>query len=586
MKKTFLALALTASTFATPSLVRSQGLESVSIEGVTSAEIADNFESTVDELQKIKLDALSRSKELTLDEALKYTLANNPTINAAYKSVQSKQWSAISDKRLWWPTIMGAGPYGDLSTIPTYPSLGQRFTSRTGKTRGSGMNMMASTPQLGPYGTVNNPIDSNSFAVVDSFNPALIARWTFFDLARGEKINASTEGAKAEELLFNMTVRNTVLDLNMKYYQLFAKQNLLQSLEKQYEANLQQLNDLLGNQVNNDQLQSLRDEYNLVQQQLNAVNDLIENEANKNLLQSLRNQYKVELQQLNDSRATQVNNFSPEKSNAIARTKTTLYLQLDELIKAYVDYIKASAAAAKVMGLPIGTLMKPADGFSMQPMNAWTMNLQETLDHALEHREEIKLAKTIAKSQNHLATSLLYSYLPRISIFGYGSYSNESGILDFSMGTEKDFGAYREGWEGNIGLMFSWMFDGTMAAKSTSLKYAAKQQIQKAKDTENLVAEQISTTYAEYVTAKLSLATSKMAYDSALQTQELTQQIKSANSTDFSNAAQSVGNAAKSYAGAIFKYNATLSMLYRFSSIWPTGISEELNNAVKVLKEE
>ena len=586
MKKTFLALALTASTFATPSLARSQGLESVSIEGVTSAEIADNFESTVDELQKIKLDALSRSKELTLDEALKYTLANNPTINAAYKSVQSKQWSAISDKRLWWPTIMGAGPYGDLSTIPTYPSLGQRFTSRTGKTRGSGMNMMASTPQLGPYGTVNNPIDSNSFAVVDSFNPALIARWTFFDLARGEKINASTEGAKAEELLFNMTVRNTVLDLNMKYYQLFAKQNLLQSLEKQYEANLQQLNDLLGNQVNNDQLQSLRDEYNLVQQQLNAVNDLIENEANKNLLQSLRNQYKVELQQLNDSRATKVNNFSPEKSNAIARTKTTLYLQLDELIKAYVDYIKASAAAAKVMGLPIGTLMKPADGFSMQPMNAWTMNLQETLDHALEHREEIKLAKTIAKSQNHLATSLLYSYLPRISIFGYGSYSNESGILDFSMGTEKDFGAYREGWEGNIGLMFSWMFDGTMAAKSTSLKYAAKQQIQKAKDTENLVAEQISTTYAEYVTAKLSLATSKMAYDSALQTQELTQQIKSANSTDFSNAAQSVGNAAKSYAGAIFKYNATLSMLYRFSSIWPTGISEELNNAVKVLKEE
>ena len=587
MKKTFLALALTASTFATPSIVRSQGLESVSIEGVTSAEIADNFESTVDELQKIKLDALSRSKEFTLDEALKYTLANNPTINAAYKSVQSKQWSAISDKRLWWPTIMGAGPYGDLTTIPTYPSLGQRFTSRTGKTRGSGMNMMASTPQLGPYGTVNNPIDSNSFAVVDSFNPALIARWTFFDLARGEKINASTEGAKAEELLFNMTVRNTVLDVNMKYYQLFAKQNLLQSLERQYEANLQQLNDLIGNQINKDQLKSLQNEYDLIQQQLNAANDLIENESNKNLLQSLKNQYKAKLQQLSESMAVQVNtNISPEKSNAIARTKTTLYLQLDQLITAYVDYIKASAAAAKVMGLPIGTLMKPADSFSMQPMNAWTMDLQETLDHALEHREEIRLAKTIAKSQNHLATSLLYSYLPRISIFGYGSYSNESGILDFSMGTEKDFGAYREGWEGNVGLMFSWMFDGTLAAKSTSLKYAAKQQMQKAKDTENLVAEQVATTYAEYVAAKLSLANSKMAYENALQTQELTQQLGSSNSTDYSNAAQSVGDAAKKYAGAIFKYNATLSMLYRFSSIWPTGISDELNNAVKILKEE
>ena len=528
MKKTFLALALTASTFAINSPVRSQGLESVSIKGVTSAAIADNFESTVNELQQIKSDALSRSEEFTLDEALKYALANNPTINAAYKSVQSKQWTAISDKRLWWPTIMGAGPYGDLTTIPTYPSLGQRFTSKTGKTRGSGMNMLASTPQLGPYGTVNNPIDSNSFAVVDSFNPALIARWTFFDLARGETINASTEAAKAEELLFNMTVRNTVLDLNMKYYQLFAKQNLLQSLEKEYKANLQQLNDLIATQNNN----------------------------------------------------------SLEASSAITRTKTTLYLQLDELITAYVDYIKASAAAAKAMGLPIGKLMKPSDSFSMQPMNAWSMTLQETLEHALGHREEIKLAKTIAKSQNHLATSLLYSYLPKISIFGYGSYSNETGILDFSMATEKDFGAYREGWEGNIGLMFSWMFDGSLAAKSTSLKYAAKQQMQKAKETENLVAEQVSTTYAEYIAAKLSLANAKMAYESALQTRESTQQLRSANSTDYSNAAQSVGNAAKNYAGAIFKYNASLSMLYRFSSIWPSSISEELNNTVKILKEE
>ena len=303
----------------------------------------------------------------------------------------------------------------------------------------------------------------------------------------------------------------------------------------------------------------------------------------QNLLQSLQQQY-GNLQELNDF--LRFNTLTIlETSNAVTRTKTTLYLN-SMVIKAYIDYTKASAAAAKTMGLPIGKMMKPSDNFSMQPMYAWTMNLQDTLDHALEHREEIKLAKTIAKSQNHLATSLLYSYLPKISIFGYGSYTNETGILDFSMGTEKDFGAYRSGWEGNLGLMFSWMFDGTLAAKSTSLKYAAKQQMQKAKETENLVAEQIATTYAEYVAAKLSLANAKMAYESALQTQASTQQLKSANSTDYSNAAQSVGNAAKNYAGAIFKYNATLSMLYRFSSIWPTGISEEVDNAIKILKQE
>lgn len=527
VKKALLFWAVAASLL-TPSLSLAKGLESVEMQGIQAASSNDTFEDTIRGLENIRLDADQRSREFTLEEALTFALQNNPAINATYKSVQSKQWSAISDKRLWWPTIMGAGPYGDMTTIPTYPSLGQRFTSRTGKTRGSGMNMLASTPQLGPYGTVNNPIDSNSFAVVDSFNPALIARWTFFDLARGQKINASTEAAKAEELLFNMTVRNTVLDLHMKYYDLFAKRNLLRSLEDDYRINLEQLKTLQAKKGSS----SLHDK------------------------------------------------------NAIAQTKATLYLQLDELIEAYLSFIKSAASAAKVMGLPIGQLMQPSDNFKMSPMEPWSMNLEETIEHALNHREEIRLAQTIAKSQNHLATSLMYSYLPKMSIFGYGSYSSENGILDFSMGTEKDYGAYRSGWEGNIGLMFSWMFDGTLAAQSNSLRYAAKQQQQKAKDTKNLVAEQISTTYAEYLTAKLSLNTARQAYINAVGARTTTQQIASSTATDYSNAAQGVSSAAQKYSGAIFKYNAALSMLYRFSAIWPAGVSEELDSVVKLLKAE
>ena len=527
MKKTILSCSIAIS-IVFPGINYAGGLENVEMQGMQSSIIYDTFEETIEELEKIRLNAESRSKKYTLDEALRFTLQNNPAINAAYKSVQSKQWSAISDKRLWWPTIMGAGPFGDMTTIPTHPTLGQRFTSRKGKTRGSGMNMMASTPQLGPYGTVNNPIDSNSYAAVDSFNPALIARWTFFDLARGQKINASTEAAKAEELLFNMTVRNTVLDLHMKYYDLFAKRNLLLSLEEDYNANLTQLKTLQNSQSAN----------------------------------------------------------SLEKENAIAQAKATLYIQLDELIQAYSDFIKSAAGAAKVMGLPIGQLMQPSDSFSMKPMDPWQMTIDETIEHALQHREEIKLAKTISKSQNYLATSLIYSYLPKISIVGYGSYSNENGILDFSQGTEKDFGTYRSGWEGNVGLMVSWMLDGTLAAKSKSLRYASMQQHQKAKDTENLAAEQISSTYADYITAKLSLKTAKQAYTNALNARTTTQQIATSTATDYSSSAQGVSSAAKKYAGAIFKYNAALSMLYRFSAIWPSGVSEELNSVVNILKAE
>ena len=134
--------------------------------------------------------------------------------------------------------------------------------------------------------------------------------------------------------------------------------------------------------------------------------------------------------------------------------------------------------------------------------------------------------------------------------------------------------------------MVSWMLDGTLAAKSKSLRYAAMQQQQKAKDTENLAAEQISSTYADYMTAKLSLDTAKQAYTNALNARTTTQQIATSTATDYSTSAQGVSSAAKKYAGAIFKYNAALSMLYRFSAIWPSGVSEELNSVVNILKAE
>ena len=89
----------------------------------------DTFQETSDQLAAIKRDFDGRSKPYTLDEAIAFAIANNPTIQAAYRSVQSKQWSAISDKRLWWPTASGAGPYGDVNIVPTWPTLGQRFNS-------------------------------------------------------------------------------------------------------------------------------------------------------------------------------------------------------------------------------------------------------------------------------------------------------------------------------------------------------------------------------------------------------------------------------------------------------------------------
>ena len=92
----------------------------------------NTFSETSNQLAEIRSDFQKRSKEYSLEDATYYAISNNSAIQAAYKGVQSEQWSAIRDKRLWWPTVSGAGPMGDITRIPTLPLVGQRYSSMRG----------------------------------------------------------------------------------------------------------------------------------------------------------------------------------------------------------------------------------------------------------------------------------------------------------------------------------------------------------------------------------------------------------------------------------------------------------------------
>ena len=183
----------------------------------------DTFSETSNQLAEIRSDFQKRSKEFSLEDATYYAISNNSAIQAAYKGVQSEQWSAISDKRLWWPTVSGAGPMGDITRIPTLPLVGQRYSSMRG----------------GSFSTSTTPSQTTqSFTVLDSLTPGIQARWTFFNLSRGAKINSSTESAKAEELLFDLSARDLVLDIHRDYYKLYSIKQYLNDLEQDYSINL------------------------------------------------------------------------------------------------------------------------------------------------------------------------------------------------------------------------------------------------------------------------------------------------------------------------------------------------------------
>lgn len=486
----------------------------------------DTFQETSEELAAIRRDFNGRSQAYTLDEAIAYAIANNPTIQAAYRSVQSKQWSAISDKRLWWPTASGAGPYGDVNIVPTWPTIGQRYTS----TEGRKYTTVTAADSADGKAYVEK-VDNKSYTIIDTFVPAVHGRWTFFDMPRGAVIKSSTEAAKAEELLFNMTVRDTVLAVQEGYFALYSEIKFLNGLELDYRENV-------------DQLSQAEAKYSAAPTLINL--------------------------------------------NAVQQSKATLYAQLEQLIDMHVKLIQEGANMARAMGLPIGTLIKPSDDFQMRPLGSWNMALMPTIEHALAHREEILTAQTLAKSQSYLATSYSYSYLPKLSLYGYFDYNSQNGIYGTS-DAKKDNKSWFSGPSANIGLIFSWNFDGTVNdAKSRSAKYASKQSIAKAQASRDMVATQTATAFAEYTTAKMSLNTSRAALANAKKARDTSKMLYQQNlidATAFTAAANAVSIASESYTKSIFTYNNSLAKLYRYTSIWPVGVSEMLDEAVKILKE-
>ena len=477
----------------------------------------DTFSGTSEQLAAIRSDYQGRSKEYTLEEATNYAIANNSTIQAAYKGVQSKQWSAISDKRLWWPTVSGAGPMGDITRIPTLPLLGQQYVSTRGRSYGT--SIQPSTP-------------IKSYTVLDSLTPGISARWTFFNLSRGAKINSSTESAKAEELLFNLSVRDLVLDINRDYYKLYSIRQYLDDLEKDYRNNLEQL--------------------------IESQNKYASNPSLKNL-------------------------------NAVQQNKSTLYTQLQELIQQHIALIEAATTLSSNMGLPLGSLARPSSNFQLRPLGSWPLELMPTIEHALEHREEIKIAITRAKSSSYLATSLKYSYIPKISLYGYAGYTNQSGISR-AADTTKNNGSYLYGPEANIGLKINWNFDGTVAAaKAKSLDYQSKKFLAEAQSHRDRIEAQAATAFAKYTTAKMSLDTTSAALSNALDARQTNMQLYKQNkvsASSYSTAASAVAVASRRYNKAIFVYNNSISELYRYTAIWPSGISKTLDDAVLVMKSE
>ena len=440
------------------------------------------LESDLSILQKSLAD---RSRVTDLKEAMQIGLLKNPQLAAAYAQIQGQQWNLIAVQRQWLPTLSSSSIQG----IP-----GQQWSS--------------SNSSVGAPLNLSQNSYNNDLAISIGVNLA----WTFFDPSRGPSINAASEDLRRQKLLFDVSARNLVLQIQDSYFALQEQLQLIQSYQE--------------------------------------------------ILAGTTRQVKLTEAQFNSGLASIAD---------VEQIRTQQYSTLTTLLTTYRQFITSSAAVAEAMALPPGTLVVPKE--QLTPVGNWDETLQATIEQALKLREEIQASLASAASATWSATSLFNRYWPQFSVSAGGAYLSNSGYGSYSS-VEGSVNRTSLNWDGGVRVGFTWqIFDGGIAAAQAEVqKAAARQATDQAEERRLNITREVEQSYASYLTSKLALDTTKLQADSASDASIAVQERFSVGVTDMATVVQSLNQAitaASNYATAIRVYNGSVAGLYRTSAQWP-----------------
>lgn len=134
----------------------------------------------------------SRSRFVSLQQAIELALLNNPRLAIKYTTIQQSEWNLIAVRRSWYPDL-------EFSNNNSY-----NFFSK------------------------NLPlIVTNSTIIAPSVN----LNWTFFDPSRAPNTNSSSEILRANQLLFNVEARDIVLQTQLAFFNLQEQQQLIKNYQ-------------------------------------------------------------------------------------------------------------------------------------------------------------------------------------------------------------------------------------------------------------------------------------------------------------------------------------------------------------------
>jgi len=443
------------------------------------------------------------NQKVSLQEAVDIGLKNNPVLSTTYANWQATEWQAKAIRREWYPSLTADNPNPDAIA---YRHLNRTVTTTSGDT------------------TTSTTSNQNIFYTA----PRLQLNWTFLDASRTPRLKASIATIRSRQLLFDVSARNLLLDIQTAYYQL-------------------------------QQLRELRLSYAAI--------------------------YELTRQQIRIAIAKRKSGLGSQGD--VDQLRSQLLQQLIQLIQLYEQETTATNQLAYVMSLKPGDLVSPADQLS--PAGGWELPLQATIDQALQLREEIKANLAEAESFGWSSVSQLNRYLPSASVFGQSQYSSQA-TSSISNGASSGSSSVNQfDLRNDIGLSFSWLLvdGGIDVARARSLQQQSLASQADAEQERFRVALQVENSYATYRASSMVVDTARLQVKQARKTVDFAIKAYNGSSTDATTFIQNIQNylnAENSYSQSVRRYNTAVAALYRYSALWPQSAVNPLSVRLSELK--
>jgi len=443
-----------------------------------------------------------RRPQVTLQQALQIGLRQNPILVQSYAELAAAEWSTVAIRREWLPALFFTQPNNAPWAVALATQNGNQSTS-TSATVYQNLQQFYTSPRLS-------------------------MRWTFLDPTRVPRLGAEQANVQSKRLLFDVSTRNLILDIQQAYY------------------NLQEARELRGLYTHL---------YDLTHAQVRRAQRL---------------------------RAQGVNN-----QGDVSQLRAQLLEQLVQMIQLFQQELQAANQLARSMSLTPGQLNSPADQLS--PVAAWPTPLQPSIDEALTLREEIRI--NLAQSQNYSwkSLALLQRYLPQVAL-NTQSQMAINDQLQLSSGAQRGFSTSNSANLSNsVGLTFNWLlYDGGInAVEAASLGQQASASQAAAATSRLQVTLQVQNNYASFLTNRIIIDTARdqvYAARDAVSNAAATYNGTTMNATTFTQTMQNYVSAVRSYKASVKNFNIAVDSLYRNSSLLPPMAAQALAQANVTMK--